>query len=137
MGYPLDLFLREDIEQEFICAICHDILQNVTMVLSCEHVFCRTCITQWNKSSNTCPVDRKHVRKLRIADFKIPTRCDFIDRVPRNPSCQFLSWVLRGQLWATMDRNVNLPRRKAGHSAAPGHESAGHRAIQPRVDHGG
>ena len=67
MGYPLDLFLREDIEEEFICAICHDVLQNVTMVLSCEHVFCRGCITQWNKSSNTCPIDRKHVRSLRPA----------------------------------------------------------------------
>jgi acyl-CoA synthetase (AMP-forming)/AMP-acid ligase II len=42
-----------------------------------------------------------------IADFKVPTRYAFIDRVPRNPSGKILRRILRDQFWAHMERNVN------------------------------
>jgi acyl-CoA synthetase (AMP-forming)/AMP-acid ligase II len=42
-----------------------------------------------------------------IADFKIPTRYEFIDAVPRNPSGKILRRTLRDRFWAAMDRNVN------------------------------
>ena len=45
--------------------------------------------------------------KGTIADFKIPTRYDFVPSVPRNPSGKILRRVLRDQCWAHMARKVN------------------------------
>ena len=45
--------------------------------------------------------------KGTIADFKIPTRYDFVPSVPRNPSGKILRRVLRDQCWAHMERKVN------------------------------
>jgi acyl-CoA synthetase (AMP-forming)/AMP-acid ligase II len=43
----------------------------------------------------------------RIADFKIPTRVEFIARVPRNPSGKILRRALRDERWQGMQRQVN------------------------------
>lgn len=45
--------------------------------------------------------------KGTIADFKIPTRYDFVPSVPRNPSGKILRRVLRDECWAHMERKVN------------------------------
>ncbi|MEU3183399.1 long-chain-fatty-acid--CoA ligase [Streptomyces sp. NPDC006923] len=45
--------------------------------------------------------------KSRIADFKIPTAYEFIDRVPRNPSGKTLRRTLRETYWAGRERQVN------------------------------
>jgi len=45
--------------------------------------------------------------KGQIADFKIPTRVEFIDRVPRNPSGKVLRRELRDRQWQGMARQVN------------------------------
>ena len=45
--------------------------------------------------------------KGNIADFKIPTRYDFVPSVPRNPSGKVLRRVLRDACWAHMERHVN------------------------------
>jgi acyl-CoA synthetase (AMP-forming)/AMP-acid ligase II len=42
-----------------------------------------------------------------IADFKIPTRYEFVPSVPRNPSGKILRRVLRDECWAHMERKVN------------------------------
>ncbi|HEX6160712.1 MAG TPA: long-chain-fatty-acid--CoA ligase, partial [Thermoanaerobaculia bacterium] len=42
-----------------------------------------------------------------IADFKMPTSYDFIDRLPRNPSGKLLRRVLRDRHWEHLDRKVN------------------------------
>jgi long-chain acyl-CoA synthetase len=43
----------------------------------------------------------------RIASFKIPSRFEFIDRVPRNPSGKILRRELRDRFWSGRDRQVN------------------------------
>ncbi|HEY8981166.1 MAG TPA: long-chain-fatty-acid--CoA ligase [Streptomyces sp.] len=43
----------------------------------------------------------------RIADFKIPTTYEFIDRVPRNPSGKILRRTLRDPYWTGRERQVN------------------------------
>ncbi len=45
--------------------------------------------------------------KGQIADFKIPTRVEFIAKVPRNPSGKILRRELRDGRWQHMDRQVN------------------------------
>lgn len=42
----------------------------------------------------------------RIADFKIPTRYEFVDQLPRNASGKVLRRQLRDRLWQHMDRKV-------------------------------
>ncbi|MFL6138101.1 MAG: long-chain-fatty-acid--CoA ligase [Frankiaceae bacterium] len=42
-----------------------------------------------------------------IADFKIPTSFELIDRIPRNPSGKVLRRSLRERFWAGRDRQVN------------------------------
>jgi acyl-CoA synthetase (AMP-forming)/AMP-acid ligase II len=43
----------------------------------------------------------------RIAAFKIPSRFEFVDQVPRNPSGKILRRELRDRLWQGRDRKVN------------------------------
>jgi len=43
----------------------------------------------------------------RIATFKIPSRFEFVDAVPRNPSGKILRRELRSRFWAARDRHVN------------------------------
>lgn len=45
--------------------------------------------------------------KDRIAAFKIPSRFDFVEAVPRNPSGKILRRELRDQFWSDRDRKVN------------------------------
>ncbi len=42
-----------------------------------------------------------------IADFKLPTKYDFIDRIPRNPSGKILRRTLRDRFWAHLERKIN------------------------------
>ncbi|WP_329222764.1 long-chain-fatty-acid--CoA ligase [Streptomyces sp. NBC_01485] len=43
----------------------------------------------------------------RIADFKIPTRFEFVDKIPRNPTGKILHRTLRDQFWEARDKKVN------------------------------
>lgn len=43
----------------------------------------------------------------RIATFKIPSKFEFVDAVPRNPSGKILRRELRDRFWAGRDRHVN------------------------------
>jgi len=41
-----------------------------------------------------------------LAGFKIPTRFELVEQVPRNPSGKILRRKLRDRFWSTQDRNV-------------------------------
>ncbi|MFR9749934.1 long-chain-fatty-acid--CoA ligase [Nocardia sp. 004] len=43
----------------------------------------------------------------RLAAFKIPSRYEFLDTIPRNPSGKILRRTLRERFWADRDRRVN------------------------------
>ena len=59
MGYNTELFEdRDAIDDHFICTICQDVLQDPVYFPSCEHTFCRSCITQSLERNATCPMDR-------------------------------------------------------------------------------
>lgn len=84
MGHSAELFIDPNIDDEFICSICQDVLQDPMTIIPCEHVFCRTCIVEWNRNSLTCPIDRTTVDKLQPAlrNFvnllnKLQLRCKF------------------------------------------------------------
>lgn len=37
------------------CAICRTRLKNIVVMKKCGHVFCKSCVDSWIKTSNTCP----------------------------------------------------------------------------------
>jgi long-chain acyl-CoA synthetase len=43
----------------------------------------------------------------RIAGFKVPSRFELVEKVPRNPSGKILRRELRDRYWSTQDRKVN------------------------------
>ena len=43
------------IENCIICTICSGVVIDPLQCRSCENVFCRSCIEEWKKKSNTCP----------------------------------------------------------------------------------
>ena len=45
------------------CSICSEIFFNPVR-LSCGHVFCEDCITQWSKKRGDCPIDRVSLKGL-------------------------------------------------------------------------
>jgi hypothetical protein len=45
MGHEIDKFYSKN--QELICGICHNSLQNPLFIDLCDHIFCEECITQW------------------------------------------------------------------------------------------
>ena len=68
MGYPTDLFPdSENLSDEFLCTICHDVLQDPVVIELCEHIFCKTCITKWAENSFTFPLDRHETEAMKKA----------------------------------------------------------------------
>lgn len=57
MGFEIARF-TEKVDEELICTICGGVLQDAVAAGPCEHVFCKSCITQWLSRQSTCPVDR-------------------------------------------------------------------------------
>ena len=43
MGIDLDLAVSQ-VDEEFVCVICQDILLNPVEIKGCEHIFCDGCI---------------------------------------------------------------------------------------------
>lgn len=46
-----------------MCAICQDTMTTSTRLLSCNHHFHHSCITQWFGTSVRCPVCRNDIRE--------------------------------------------------------------------------
>lgn len=58
MGIVEEIFVEPTIQEDSFCAICHDVAYP-PVETSCNHIFCKSCITEWLKFDNTCPLDRK------------------------------------------------------------------------------
>lgn len=59
-------------QNELICVICAGEL-STTVLLTCGHVFCMTCVMKWLEIKRECPVCR--------LNFEWFTKCPIIDRV--------------------------------------------------------
>merc|ERR1712223_410238 len=68
MGYDVSRFVGVKIENEFLCSICTDVLEDPVQG-SCEHVFCSECIKSWlNSDTNPqkCPNCRGKMSRSRL-----------------------------------------------------------------------
>ncbi|XP_022122730.2 E3 ubiquitin-protein ligase NRDP1 isoform X1 [Pieris rapae] len=84
MGFEIKRF-QSDVDEELICPICSGVLEDPLQAPTCEHAFCRGCITQWISRQPKCPVDRQAVtasqlipvpRILRNLLSRLCTSCD-------------------------------------------------------------
>jgi acyl-CoA synthetase (AMP-forming)/AMP-acid ligase II len=72
---------------------------------------------RWGEAIHACVVLRPgaHITprelvlslKGRLADFKVPTSYDFVERLPRNPTGKVLRRALRDPFWHHINRQVN------------------------------
>ena len=46
--------IYKNYEYSLCCAICSDILIEPTFCMNCQTVYCKTCIDDWTKKSNSC-----------------------------------------------------------------------------------
>ncbi|CAG2111244.1 unnamed protein product [Medioppia subpectinata] len=89
MGFDINRFRESDIKEEFICPICHDILQEPILLQTCEHVFCSQCINEWLQKckQKSCPIDREEIcenslrppqRSFKNLISNLLISCDFL-----------------------------------------------------------
>ena len=70
-SFPFNIY-EECIDKEIRCPICLARVGIATKPSSCNHVFCKPCISNWNKLSNKCPVCRKIFDDIFYVDIQKP-----------------------------------------------------------------
>jgi len=87
-GYD-DSRFEKDVDENFHCSICYNVLKEPRMCRNNEHIFCLACITEHLRvNSQTCPEcnDRLSVDTLRRARLaskclsKLKINCDYASR---------------------------------------------------------
>ena len=88
-GYD-DSRFEKDVDEEFHCSICYNVLKEPRMCRNNEHIFCLDCISEHLKvNSETCPECNEHLnldtlrkapRVLRNYLYKLKINCDHASR---------------------------------------------------------
>lgn len=87
MGFDTSRFVS-DIPEELLCSICNDVLEVPVQVGTCQHYFCKECITTWLNEEPVCPIDRSATSTLNLTEPPrlllswlgyLRIRCDHVD----------------------------------------------------------
>ena len=87
-GYE-DCRFEKDVDENFHCSICYNVLKEPRMCRNNEHLFCLDCITEHLRvNSQTCPECNEHMsvdtlRRARLANnylSKLKINCDHASR---------------------------------------------------------
>jgi hypothetical protein len=87
-GYD-DSRFEKDVDENFHCSICYNVLKEPRMCRNNEHVFCLACISEHLKvNSQTCPECNEHLsvdtlRRPRVVNnmlSKLKINCDYANR---------------------------------------------------------
>ena len=67
---------KMEIKDDNLCPICMSIPQKDNIFITkCNHKFCSSCISEWEKIKNTCPICRTKVKEpweyIQIVKFMI------------------------------------------------------------------
>ena len=59
--YPSTVKTRQEIEEDYMCGICHSIIENAFRPNVCQHTFCKQCLynSYFQSSTHSCPLCRK------------------------------------------------------------------------------
>ncbi|XP_017037313.1 E3 ubiquitin-protein ligase NRDP1 [Drosophila kikkawai] len=87
MGFDLNSIVGV-VDEELVCPICSDVLEDPVQSSGCEHAFCRACIEKWMLEKQICPVDRSDLlrchlvpasRLMRNMLSRLKIKCSFGD----------------------------------------------------------
>lgn len=87
MGFDLTCIIGH-VDEELICPICTEVLEDPVQSCSCEHAYCRACIDKWIVQKQICPVDRSELlssqlvpasRLMRNMLSRLKIKCIFAD----------------------------------------------------------
>ncbi|EDV99486.1 E3 ubiquitin-protein ligase NRDP1 [Drosophila grimshawi] len=65
MGFDQSLIVGH-VDEELLCPICADVLEEPLQSSGCEHAFCRFCIETWMNEKHICPVDRSDLLPVHL-----------------------------------------------------------------------
>lgn len=83
MGYSVERFEKADVIRdmmpELLCSICQGVFRKPLRINTCQHDFCRDCLTSWldeghNQSCPTCREDlpnNHHIDETCVVDRSI------------------------------------------------------------------
>ena len=89
MGFDLNIFV-DSVDEELMCCICTDVLEDAVQLIPCQHLYCRSCLLNWLSVKAICPVDGQRVnekcvtpapRSIQNMLSKLNVRCDRCQRV--------------------------------------------------------
>ncbi|KAH8260044.1 E3 ubiquitin-protein ligase NRDP1 [Drosophila bipectinata] len=87
MGFDVSCIVGH-VDQELICPICTDVLEEPVQSSGCEHAYCRACIDKWIQQKQICPVDRSALlpghlvpvsRLMRNMLSRLKIKCTFAE----------------------------------------------------------
>jgi len=58
--------IQKEIQEKVTCSICSFILVEPVYINTCQHTFCKSCIYNWYKKSNNCPLCRNKFQLYQI-----------------------------------------------------------------------
>ncbi|XP_017029398.1 E3 ubiquitin-protein ligase NRDP1-like [Drosophila kikkawai] len=67
MGFDIVLIVGH-VDEELLCPICADVLEEPVQSVGCEHAFCRQCIDRWMRLKQICPVDRSNLQPENLVN---------------------------------------------------------------------
>jgi len=78
MGIDLDLAVGQ-VDEEFVCSICKDILENPVEIKGCVHLFCDECIRGALQERDYNEKNIIHVFGISVNTLVINTSMKFFD----------------------------------------------------------
>jgi hypothetical protein len=110
-----ETLLRSEIEEDFTCSICQDLLLN-THMLECSHSFCKDCLMMWLIKKKQCPVCRHHVVKAPVRALSIDSLVNkLISKLPQEEQEQWkdrISLTSEESQIAKLKELVNMAKEK-------------------------
>lgn len=86
-GFEKHRFVNlNQLEDDFTCGICLQILNNPSVTPCCRQTYCYDCINEWLNNKNSCPNDRQRLIATELYSpqrlvvnllAKLRIRCDF------------------------------------------------------------
>ncbi|XP_021244507.1 E3 ubiquitin-protein ligase Topors-like [Numida meleagris] len=72
-------------EQAWMCPICRDGRKDTAYAVPCCHEFCMGCILRWAKQNNSCPLCRRVMTVIKVAEWDNDDELDFMIWPPAQP----------------------------------------------------
>ncbi|POI32113.1 hypothetical protein CIB84_004135 [Bambusicola thoracicus] len=72
-------------EEVWTCPICRDVQKDIAYAVPCHHKFCLSCILCWAKKKKTCPLCRRIMTVVKVAEWDDDNDLDFTICPPAPP----------------------------------------------------